>query len=152
MIRLATQSDAETLLGLIDALADYEQLDRPTADAKERLTLHGWPTNGSAPLYTAWLSIDTESGAAVGYAITFLTYSTFLAKPTMYLEDLFVLPAFRRSGHGKELIKKVVDCAHETGCGRVEWVVLDWNTSAQEFYKGMGANHLTEWLHYRLTI
>jgi GNAT superfamily N-acetyltransferase len=152
LIRVADASDAETVLGLIDALADYEELARPTEDARGRLKAHGWPIDGSRPLYTAWLSIDDSTGEAAGYAITFITYSTFLARPTMYLEDLFVLPEFRRAGHGKALIQKVVECARESDCGRVEWVVLDWNTSAQEFYQGMGASHLTEWLHYRLTL
>jgi len=90
-------------------------------------------------------------GLPVGYAIVFETYSTFLARPTLYLEDLFVLPAFRGQGAGRALFETMADLAVERGCGRMEWVCLDWNRNAQAFYERVGARHMTEWYPYRLT-
>ncbi len=89
---------------------------------------------------------------AVAYAITFETYSSFLARPTLYLEDLFVLPAFRRQSVGSAMMSHLIAEARSSGCGRVEWVVLDWNTDAQQFYRRLGAAHLTEWQTYRLVL
>ncbi len=159
MIRKAERGDAGTLLSLIDALADYEKLDRPTAEAKERLVNDGWHAQNTSnnPRFSAWLAEipdpeDPGATRAVAYAITFETYSSFLALPTLYLEDLFVLPDYRRAGIGSQMLKHLVEVAKQSGCGRVEWVVLDWNTSAQDFYKKHEANHLTEWHHYRIDL
>ena len=154
MVRHAGREDAPTLLGLITALADFEQLDPPDAGARARLLQDGWPEEGGKPRFSAWLAeveSETEAGKqAVGYAITFETYSSFLALPTLYLEDLFILPDYRRQSVGSTLIRHLVREAWETGCGRMEWVVLDWNTGAQQFYQRLGASHLTEWQTYRL--
>ena len=152
VVRRAGREDAETLLGLIQALADYEQLPGPEPAARERLVAHGWPTDGEPRRFSAWIAELTGAHGphAVGYAITFETYSTFLARPTLYIEDLFVLPDRRRAGVGNALFARLVEEARERGCGRIEWVVLDWNTSAQQFYQRLGARHLTEWQTYRL--
>jgi GNAT superfamily N-acetyltransferase len=87
----------------------------------------------------------------VGYATWFHTYSTFLARPTMYLEDLFVLESERKSGAGSALFEHVRALGAERGCGRMEWTVLDWNTLAREFYARRHATWMKEWLHYRVT-
>ncbi|MBW3622508.1 MAG: GNAT family N-acetyltransferase [Armatimonadetes bacterium] len=145
MIRKAEARDAETLIRLIDALAEYEQLEGPSEAAKARLIEDGF---GERPRYEAYLA--ESDGEAVGYAITFETYSTFLAKPTLYLEDLFVLPHARRAGAGRTFFQHLARVALERGCGRIEWTVLDWNASAIRFYDSLGGQHLREWLHYRL--
>jgi GNAT superfamily N-acetyltransferase len=145
-IRAATRGDLPEFLDLVDALADYERLDRPTPEARERLTRDGF---GTRPLFQAYLA--ELDGRPVGYAITFFTYSSFLARPTLYLEDLFVLPDARRLGVGRALFTHLAREAVQRGCGRVEWVVLDWNRPAIDFYERLGARRLTEWYTYRLT-
>jgi GNAT superfamily N-acetyltransferase len=146
-IRQARQEDAETVLTLIDALADYESLPRPTADARARLTEHGF---GLKPRFEVFLAeID---GKAVGYTISFETYSSFLARPTFYLEDLFVLPEYRKLRAGLALFMNCVKLARQRECGRMEWQVLDWNVNAIRFYERLGAKRLQEWLPYRLTM
>ncbi len=96
--------------------------------------------------------LDTELGQAVGYAIILETYSSFLALPTMYLEDIFVLESHRGNGFGRLLFDFVVGQARQRGCGRVDWQVLDWNTTAREFYTKQGAVCMNEWLLYRITL
>jgi GNAT superfamily N-acetyltransferase len=145
-IRPAAAADAEVFLSLVDALADYERLDRPTPDARERLLRDGF---GPAPRFQAYLA--ERDGRAVAYAITFETYSSFLALPTLYLEDLFVLPDARRGGVGGAMFRFLAGEALRRGCGRMEWVVLDWNRLAIDFYDKLGARHLSEWYTYRLT-
>ena len=87
----------------------------------------------------------------MGYAFIFETYSTFLARPTLYLEDLFVLADYRRMGIGGALLDHCIRLAYERGCGRMEWTCLDWNINAQDVYKRLGAKHLDEWYLFRLT-
>lgn len=144
----ATRSDAPALLGLIRALAAYEQLPPPDAEAEARLIEHGF---GPQPRFEAWLARVEGVAEPVGYAVIFETYSTFLARPTLYLEDIFVRPEFRGGGIGAALLRHCIRLAHERGCGRVEWTCLDWNTSAQCFYERLGARRLHEWILYRLT-
>jgi len=145
-IRPATVDDVDTLIGLITALADFENLPPPDADARARLIDHGF---GDRPKYEAWIA--EWEGVPVGYSIMFETYSTFLARPTLYLEDVFVLPDYRRRGIGKALLNNCFRLANERGCGRMEWTCLDWNTRAQDVYEGLGAKRMSEWLLYRLT-
>jgi GNAT superfamily N-acetyltransferase len=145
-IRPAAAADAEVFLSLVDALADYERLDRPTPEARERLLRDGF---GPEPRFRAFLA--EQDGRAVAYAITFETYSSFLALPTLYLEDLFVLPEARRGGVGGAMFRFLAEEALRRGCGRMEWVVLDWNRMAIDFYDRLGARHLSEWYTYRLT-
>ena len=132
---------------LIHALADYEHLDPPDAAATERLRADAF---GAQPRFEAALALD-ETNQAIAYAIWFETYSTFLAKPTMYLEDLFVLEQARGSGAGGKLFDYVRKLGAERGCGRMDWCVLDWNTLARDFYHRRQAQWMKEWLVYRLT-
>ena len=141
------ESRFDDFVRLIYALADYEHLDRPDAAAVERLRVDAF---GPRPRFEAALAQD-EGGRAVGYAIWFETYSTFLARPTMYLEDLFVLEEARGSGAGRMLFAHVHELGRERQCGRMDWQVLEWNTLARDFYKRLDAQWMKEWLSYRLT-
>lgn len=144
-IRPAAADDAERFLTLVDALADYEKLDRPTPEARQRLVRDGF---GLQPRFQAYLA--ELDGNAVGYAITFETYSSFLALPTLYLEDLFVLPEARRHGVGSAVFRFLAAEAVRRGCGRMEWVVLDWNQLAIDFYERLSAQRMSDWYTYRL--
>jgi GNAT superfamily N-acetyltransferase len=145
-VRRASRDDADTLLELIQALAEYERLDPPGPDARARLIEHGF---GPCPKFDAYLA--EWKSAPVGYAITFEAYSTFLAQPTLYIEDLFVRPEFRRQGIGTALLRFLAAEAVERGCGRMEWTVLDWNEMAQSVYRRIGAQQLVEWRLCRLS-
>jgi GNAT superfamily N-acetyltransferase len=145
-VRRAAAADAEVFLSLVDALADYERLDRPTPAARERLLRDGF---GPEPRFRAYLA--EHGGRAVAYAITFDTYSSFLALPTLYLEDVFVLPDARRHGVGTAIFRELAAEAVRRGCGRMEWSVLDWNRLAIDFYEKLGARRMAEWYTYRLT-
>jgi len=145
-IRRATPDDADSFLQLIDGLAAYEKLEPPDAAAKKRLVRDMAAKNPRFEVYLAEIK-----DASVGYAIVFETYSTFLALPTLYLEDLFVLPEYRKNGIGNALFRKIAAEARRRGCGRMEWAVLDWNSTAIDFYRKLGATHLKEWNVYRLT-
>lgn len=147
-IRRAGRDDADALIALIIALAEFERLPPPDADAQARLVEDGF---GEQPRYEAYLAWADDAPAPVGYAFVFETYSTFLAKPTLYLEDLFVLPGWRRRGIGGELLSHCTRLAQERGCGRMEWTCLRWNTNAQEVYSKRGAQAMDEWMLYRLT-
>ena len=151
-IRQAGTEDAPAVLRLIEALADYEHLAPPDATAQARFVADGWQEGEGRPRFEAFLAEVEENGTtfAVGYAVTFETYSSFLARPTLYLEDIFVLPEFRRHGVGSAMMRHLIALAERRNCGRMEWVVLDWNTSAQKFYQKFGAIHLKEWHSYRL--
>jgi GNAT superfamily N-acetyltransferase len=142
-----TEARFDDFVRLINALADYEHLERPSGDAIERLRADGF---GARPRFEAALALDGEN-RAVGYAIWFETYSSFLARPTMYLEDLFVLETARQSGAGGLLFEHVRSLGEERGCGRMEWTVLDWNTLARDFYHRRKAQWMKEWLVYRIT-
>lgn len=132
---------------LIEALADYERLERPDAAAVARLRADAFAPR---PRFEAALALD-ESERPIGYAIWFETYSSLLAKPTMFLEDLFVLEDARGSGPGGTLFEFVRKLGEERGCGRMDWNVLDWNTPARHFYDRRHAQWMKEWLLYRLT-
>ena len=145
-IRPVTSRDTDNWIDLVNALADYEKLDRPTADAVARLKEHAL---GDAPKFTAWLAWKNDK--AVGYCVFFETYSTFLAKPTLYLEDLFVHPEFRGSGIGRTIWNALEREVIVRDCGRMEWTCLHWNMLGINFYEKRGANNLTdEWRTYRL--
>jgi GNAT superfamily N-acetyltransferase len=153
-VREARPDDGETFLSLIDALADYEKLDRPAPDARARLLADAFtrtPPRFSAYLLWEETESDTEAPQAVGYAIIFETYSSFLAKPTLYIEDLFLLPTARGKGGGNALFRFLAAEALRRGCGRMEWVCLNWNALAIGFYEKRGAEHMNEWRAYRLT-
>jgi len=141
-----TDDRFDDFISLINALADYEHLSRPDAAAVERLRRDAF---GPQPRFEVALACN-DGGHAVGYATWFHTYSTFLAKPTMYLEDLFVREDARQSGAGSALFEHVRRLGGERGCGRMEWQVLDWNTLAREFYKRRQATWMKDWLLYRI--
>jgi len=145
-IRKCSPADAPALLSLILALAAYEKLDPPDAAAQQRLIRD---LGGDRPRYEAYLA--ELNGRPVGYTFIFETYSSFLALPTLYLEDFFVLPEERGKKIGLALFKEMVREAHGRGCGRMEWSVLDWNRLAIDFYERAGARQLNEWKYYRLT-
>jgi len=145
-LRRARADEAQVLLDLIKALADYEKLNPPNEAAQQRLVRDIF---GDRPRLEAWLAY--VDGAAAGYALILETYSSFLALPTPYLEDLFLKPEFRGQGTGAALFREMVSEADRRGCGRMEWVVLDWNRLAQDFYAKFGAQHLSDWMTMRLT-
>jgi GNAT superfamily N-acetyltransferase len=145
-IRPAIPADVPTILGFIRSLADYEHLlDSVVADeTKLHATLFG------ARPFAEVLIAEWNSQPA-GFALLFHNYSTFLAKPGIYLEDLFVDPQFRSKGLGKALLTHLAALALERGCGRLEWSVLDWNEPAIGFYKSLGARPMDEWTIFRVT-
>jgi GNAT superfamily N-acetyltransferase len=145
VVRPIAAGDAERLLDLIEGLADYEKLPRPDAAARRRLVADAL---GDPPRFRTLLAeID---GVAVGYAIFFFTYSTFLARPSLYLEDIFVLPEVRGRGAGLSLFRAVAAEAVRNGCARMEWQVLSWNAPSIKFYERLGARHMDAWLPFRL--
>ncbi len=139
-VRRARQEDGPTIVRLITALADFEKLPPPDKPSQYRLLSDAF---GPHPRFEIFLA--EREGEIAGYAFVFETYSTFLALPTLYLEDLFVLPEHRGKKVGYALF---VHCASEAvrrGCGRFEWAVLDWNASAIAFYEALGATVLPDW-------
>ena len=145
-IRAASEDDVPLILQFIRDLAEYERLSDKVIATEERLraSLFGSPR-------FAEVLIAEEDGAAVGFALFFHNYSTFLAQPGIYLEDLFVKPEARGRGYGKALLVRLAQLARERGCGRVEWAVLNWNQPSIDFYKALGAAPMDEWTVYRLT-
>jgi GNAT superfamily N-acetyltransferase len=143
-IRPYGKRDAKDLASLVRALARYEKLTPPSPAATRRLV-----RDVGRRIRVLMAEVD---GKAVGYAIYLFTYSSFLARPTLYLEDLFVLPEHRRLGLGGAFFKSLLAEARREGCGRMEWVVLDWNTPAHRFYRKLGAKPLEDWNTYRLVL
>ncbi len=147
-LRPANREDATSFIGLVKDLAEFEKLPPPDSAAQARLIEDAF---GDHPRIEVWIAVKGAKGEAVGYAIFLETYSSFLARPTLYIEDVFVRQENRSQGVGSALLRKAVELAHERGCGRVEWTALDWNTHAQSVYeKKMGARRMNEWLHYRM--
>ncbi len=138
--------DAETLFQLIQALADYEKLSHQVTGSVVQLKTHLF---GDRPYASAILAEVNHTPA--GFALFFYNYSTFLTKPGIYLEDLFVLPAYRRQGIATALLSYLAKRAVAEGCGRFEWSVLDWNEPAIAFYQRMGADILPDWRICRVT-
>jgi|SRR5687767_1127649 GNAT superfamily N-acetyltransferase len=145
-IQPATEADVPLILRLIKALAEYERLGHEVVatETMVRESLFG-------PVPHAQAVIARIEEDAVGFAIWFSTYSTFLSRPGIYLEDLFVLPDWRGKGVGRALLRHLARTAVERGCGRIEWSVLDWNETAIRFYRSIGARAMDEWTVYRLT-
>ncbi len=146
-IRPAERGDVPLLLELIGELADYERLRNEVVADAAGLEQHLF---GERPAAEAVLAERPGGGAALGYALFFPTFSTFLGRPGLWLEDLFVRPAERGVGVGRALFAHVAALAAERGCGRLEWSALDWNEPALAFYRGLGAQRLTEWQLHRL--
>jgi GNAT superfamily N-acetyltransferase len=147
-IRAAKPDDVPAILGLIRQLAAYERLVHEVSANEERLRQTLFPADGRP---AAECILAFADGTAVGYAVYFTTYSTFLGKPGLYLEDLFVVPALRKRGIGRALLVHVARLANLRGCGRMEWTVLDWNRRAVDFYASLGAETLPDWRVCRLT-
>jgi GNAT superfamily N-acetyltransferase len=143
-IRRARRADAPAFLRLLVALAEFEKLQPPSPAARWRIVRDIFERK----LINLLLAV--REGKPIGYALHFFTYSSFLARPTLYLEDLFVLSEFRGSGVGKSLFMRCVGEASKKGCGRMEWSVLTWNKKAMRFYEDLGARELSEWRVYRL--
>jgi GNAT superfamily N-acetyltransferase len=146
VIRPGTVRDVPTILALIRGLAEYERLAHEVQASAARVRAHGFGRRR----YFETL-ICRRAGRPVGFALYFFTYSTFLARPTLYLEDLFVLPEERGNGAGRALLRALARIAVRRGCGRLEWAVLDWNRPAIGFYKRLGARLRREWILTRLT-
>ncbi len=144
-IRRAVKSDVPLILGFIHELAEYEKLSHEVSATEEMLqrTLFG-----EKP--AAEVIIGEYEGVPAAFALFFHNYSTFLGKPGMYLEDLFVKKQFRSRGLGKAMLSCLAAIAVERECGRFEWSVLDWNTPAIEFYHGLGAKPMSEWTVQRV--
>ncbi|HEY4300710.1 MAG TPA: GNAT family N-acetyltransferase [Candidatus Didemnitutus sp.] len=147
-IRPARRDDAPLILEFIRGLAEYEKLLDECEATVSQLQRTLFPETG-APAAHCVLAFEGDRPA--GFAIYFFNYSTFLAKPGLYLEDLFVLPECRGRGIGKALLLHLARQANERGCGRMEWSVLDWNQPAIDFYESLGARRMREWQICRLT-
>lgn len=145
-IRPATPDDIPTIVALIKALADFEKLSHEVTGNAEDLRQSLFSPRPYAEAMLAWVDDNPA-----GMALFFHNFSTFLMKPGLYLEDLFVLPQYRRQGIGRALLVHVGQLALERGCGRFEWNVLDWNAPAIEFYRRMGAELKHEWRLCRVT-
>jgi GNAT superfamily N-acetyltransferase len=148
LIREARPSDVPVLLEMFAELADYEHLTHELRATEEQLHAALF---GPHPAVEGLIAERPGSAAAVGYAMCFPTFSTFLASTGVWLEDLFVRPAHRREGIGRELLAAVAARLRERGGERLEWAALDWNEPALAFYRGLGAQTLGEWITHRLT-
>jgi GNAT superfamily N-acetyltransferase len=145
-IEPAAESDVPLILSFIRKLAEYEKLSHLVVATEENVREHVFGANPVAEVLLAYW--DEE---AVGFALYFRNFSTFLGQPGIYLEDLFVDPPHRGRGIGKALLARLAKIAAERGYGRLEWAVLDWNTPSIEFYRSLGAEPLDAWTAYRLT-
>jgi GNAT superfamily N-acetyltransferase len=146
LVRSASTEDVPLILSFINELAEYERLSHEVVATEEMLREHLF---GERPV--AEVLIAEHGGEAAGFALFFHTFSTFLGKPGIYLEDLYVRPEFRRAGIGRALLVHLANVARERGCGRLEWSVLDWNEAAIGFYRGIGASPVSGWTVYRVT-
>jgi GNAT superfamily N-acetyltransferase len=145
-IREATPRDVSQILDFIRALATYEREPDAVTATEADLLRDGF---GANPIF--YCLIAEENGAPAGFALYFFSYSTWLGRPGLYLEDLFVYPDFRGLGIGKTLLQRIAAIAVEKECPRLQWEVLDWNTPAIDFYKAMGAEFLDIWRNVRVT-
>jgi len=144
-IRPAERADVPLIAELIRGLARFEKLEHEVSMTEERLAENLFGRHRYAETLLA-----EEEGVPVGFALFFHNFSTFLAQPGIYLEDLFVVPQQRGHGVGRALLKHLAQVAVERGCGRLEWSVLDWNRDAIDFYERLGARPNSEWTVYRL--
>lgn len=145
-IRSARRGDAPLILKFIRELAIYEKLAHEVTATERDIEINLF---GARP--TAECIIAEHDGTPIGFALYFHNFSTFLGKPGLYLEDLYVQPAFRGQGYGRKLLSHLAKLALDRGCGRFEWAVLDWNAPAIGFYKKLGANIMADWRINRLS-
>ena len=145
-IRTARLADVPTILQLIRDLATYERAPNEVTATEEQLVDVLF---GEKPAAEVLLAFENET--PVGFAVFFHNFSTWLGRPGLYLEDLFVKPEKRGKGYGRALLVDLAKIAYERGCGRMEWAVLDWNNPAIKFYRALGAKPMDEWTVFRLT-
>lgn len=146
-LRAATRADIPQILAFVRALADYERLSAEVSATEEALAAALFPDTGRA---VAECVLAYAGDAPAGFALFFTNFSTFLARPGLYLEDLFVSPEFRGRGIGRALLLHLAGLANLRGYGRMEWAVLDWNQPAIDFYESLGARRLRDWQICRL--
>ena len=146
VVRRATRRDARVIAALVRGLARYERLQREC-----RITVAAIRRHGFGPRAYFQTLVCLRGNRPVGFALYFFTYSTFLGRPTLYLEDLFVEPDERGQGAGRALLRALARIAGRRGCGRMEWAVLDWNTPSIRFYERLGARLRRDWILTRLT-
>lgn len=152
MIRPAELRDVPTILRFIRELAEYEKLSDQAIGTEAQLADHLFgPRTYAEALLTIENDPGTQSETPVGFCLFFTNYSTFLTRPGLYLEDLYVTPSARGRGHGKRMMLKLAALAYERGYGRFEWSVLDWNKPSRDFYQSLGAEPMTEWIVHRLS-
>ena len=144
VIRQATAADAGIVMGLVRELAEFERLSHEVV-GDDAMMSEALGAGHSAAL------VAEVDGEPIGLALYFHNFSTFLARRGIYLEDLYVKPAFRKHGVGRALLRRLASIAVERGCGRFEWAVLDWNVDAMRFYESLGARPIKEWIICRLT-
>ena len=144
-LRPATPADVPVILGLVRDLAEYERAPQAVVATEEDFRRHGF---GPTPRFSVLLA--EEDGRVAGFALWFFTFSTWLGKPGLYLEDLFVRPELRGRGIGKAMMIELARIAVREGCGRFEWAVLDWNQPSIDFYRSLGARLMEEWVVCRL--
>jgi len=144
-LRPAKPADVPVILQLVRALAQYERAPEAVVATEQDFLRHGF---GPSPRFSVLLAED--EGKAAGFALWFFTFSTWLGKPGLFLEDLFVRPELRGRGIGKALMLELARIAVREGCGRFEWNVLDWNQPSIDFYRSLGARQLDEWVGCRL--
>jgi GNAT superfamily N-acetyltransferase len=145
-IRPATAADVQIILELIRALATYERAPNDVTATEDGLSKVLF---GEKPAAEVLLAFENET--AVGFAVFFHNFSTWLGRPGLYLEDLFVRPEDRGKGYGRALLIHLAKIARDRGCGRMEWAVLDWNEPAIQFYRKLGAKRMDDWTVFRLT-
>ena len=145
-IRPASGADAPLIASLVRELADYEKLL-----SEARATAVDFQRELDAPNPVIRVLIAEWDGKPAGFALYFFNFSTFVGRPGLYLEDLFVRPAQRKHGIGRALLRALARIAAQRGCGRMEWAVLDWNEPALRFYKSLDARQMNEWIIHRLT-
>ncbi|MFT4046996.1 MAG: GNAT family N-acetyltransferase [Solimonas sp.] len=153
-LRAATSDDAALLLSLIRGLAQYERLEHECVATEDALREHLFGPRPYAEAVIAEADAETDAeagGEPAGFALFFHSYSTFVGKPGIYLEDLFVKPEYRGLGIGKRLLAEVARIGVARGCGRYEWTVLDWNEPAIRFYESLGAEMKREWIINRVS-
>ena len=146
-IRFAKKEDCGLILKFIEGIAEFEKLSHQVEASIPKIEEHLFGNKAVAECLLAF-----EGETPVGFALFFHNYSTFVSKPGIYLEDLFIEPIHRGKGYGKALLLNLIDLAKDRNCGRVEWSVLDWNVHAIKFYESIGATAMNGWTVYRISL
>ncbi|MBM4157955.1 MAG: GNAT family N-acetyltransferase [Ignavibacteria bacterium] len=147
IIRKIQKKDSPQLQALIVELAEFEKLTPPNRSLSRKLVNDIFSKNSKIKVLVA-----ENKGTLIGYAFYFFTYSTFLAAPTLYLEDIYVKSSYRKAGVGKKLFGELIKIAKKEKCGRIEFIVLDWNKNAMKFYEKFGVKNMKDWKFFRMEI